>query len=59
MEFHLISCIEFDSWRSDISCRRWSLAFPETKTQQGQKQFGSRTVEHIVEREGDWDKQEI
>lgn len=39
MEFHLISWIDLDSRRSDISCRQRTLAFPKTKTWQCHKQL--------------------
>lgn len=50
MEFHLISWINYDSWRKDISCRHWSLAFPKTKTGQCQRQSCSNAAEQTVEK---------
>lgn len=56
MEFHFISWIDFYSWRSDISCKRWSLAFPKPKPWQRQEQSFSHTAEHIVERGRRWQR---
>lgn len=59
MEFYLMSWIDFDIWRNDISCRQWSLAFPKTKSRQRQRQSCTNAAEHIVERErrGEWERE--
>lgn len=46
MEFHLVSSIDFDNGKSDISRRGQSLAFPKNKSRQHQKRSG--TVSHSL-----------